>query len=237
MSPDSVSHDAAAAGAVTPFVRSLRMYIRAGYPILYLVSAEEDRAIELVSAALQDGELSRRKPYVWSVSRGLCTVDLKPIDRRTADPKRILPYLLEMKEPGVFMLEDFHFFTDERSPVAAVAVRQLRDLVGPFKAERKTAIILSPVLKIPPELEKDITVIDLDLPTEEELLGVLEETIEQVKDNPRVEADLEQGARELIVKALSGLTRSEAENALAKIIVTNSRIDPEDIDLILAEKE
>ncbi len=34
-----------------------------------------------------------------------------------------------------------------------------------------------------------------------------------------------------------GLTRSEAENALAKVIVTRSRLDPEDVDLLLAEKE
>jgi SpoVK/Ycf46/Vps4 family AAA+-type ATPase len=36
---------------------------------------------------------------------------------------------------------------------------------------------------------------------------------------------------------LNGLTRSEAENALAKVIVTRSRIDPEDVELLLSEKE
>ena len=37
--------DASAATPATPFVQSLRTYIRAGYPILYLVTAEEDWAI------------------------------------------------------------------------------------------------------------------------------------------------------------------------------------------------
>ena len=219
------------------FQQRLRMYIRAGYPILYLVTAEEERAIDLISGILSEGTLSRRKPFVWSISRGLCTMDHKIVDRKTADPKQILPFLLELKEPGVFILEDFHFFIDERAQSAPLIVRQLRDLVTPFKASLKTVIILSPVLKIPPELEKDLTVLDLELPEEEELLDVLNETIDQVKDNPKVEINLEGDARETIVKALNGLTRTEAENALAKIIVTNSRIDAQDVEMLLAEKE
>jgi SpoVK/Ycf46/Vps4 family AAA+-type ATPase len=220
------------------FSEKLRTYMRAGYPLIYLVTAEEDRAIELIAAALSEGELSKRQPYVWSVSRGLCTLDFKAIERnKTADPKKILPFLLEFKDPAVFILEDFHFFLDDRSPIAPLAVRQLRDLVGPFKATRKTVVLLSSVLKIPPELEKDLTVLDLEMPNEEELAAILDETVEQVKDNPRVEINLEGEARERMVKALCGLTRTEAENALAKVIVSNSRIDPEDVDLLLAEKE
>lgn len=219
------------------FPDNLRTYIRAGYPILYLVTAEEDRAIEIIGRVLAEGDLARRKLYIWSVSRGLCTTDMKAVDRKTADPKRILPFLLELNEPGVFILEDFHFFLDDRSPVSALAVRQLRDLVGPFKASRKTVVLLSSVLKIPAELEKDITVLDLEMPDEAELAAVIDETVEQMKDNPKVDVNLEGDGRERIVKALSGLTRAEAENALAKVIVTNSRIDAEDVDLLLTEKE
>ena len=227
----------APATADTPFQQALRVYLRAGYPLLYVVTAEEDRAVELITGTLSDGELAKRRPYVWSVSRGLCTTDFKVVDRQTADPKRILPFLLDFAEPGVFILEDFHFFLDERSPTAPLVVRQLRDLVGPCKAARKTVVLLSSVLKLPPELEKDLTVLDLDLPGEAELAAVLDDTVEQLKDNARVDINLGDGGREKIVTALTGLTRSEAENALAKVVVSRSRIDPEDVDLLLAEKE
>jgi ATP-dependent 26S proteasome regulatory subunit len=240
-----MSEQAPASGAATPaaavtlsgFQQQLRTCLKAGYPLLYVVTAEEDRAIELVSEAVREGDLAKRRVLVWSCSRGLCTLDYKPIDAKTADPKRILPYLLEFAEPAVFILEDFHFFLDDRSPTAALVIRQLRDLVGPFKAARKSVILLSSVLKIPQELEKDLTVLDLDMPGEPELLALLNETIEQVKDNPRVEVRLEGDGRERIIKALTGLTRSEAENALAKVIVTRSRLDPEDVDVLLSEKE
>jgi SpoVK/Ycf46/Vps4 family AAA+-type ATPase len=202
-----------------------------------VVTAEEDRAIESITTVLAEGELAKRKPLVWSVSRGLCKPDGQPVDRKLMDPKRILPFLLEQPDPGVFILEDFHFFIDEKSPAAPVLIRQLRDLAGPFKASRKTAILLSSVLKLPAELEKDLTVLDLDLPGEPELLAVLEETAEQVRDNPKVEIHLEPAGKEKMVKALTGLTKAEAENALAKVVVTRSRLDPEDVDLLLAEKE
>ena len=219
------------------FQAALRTYVRAGYPLLYVVTSEEERALDLIAGAIPEGDAGRRPPYVWSVSRGLCTLDLKVVDRGTADPKRILPYLLEARGPALFILTDFHFFLDERSPTAPLAIRQLRDLVAPFKASRKTCVLLSPVLKLPPELEKDLTVLDLEMPDDRELLGVLQETIEQVRDNPRVEVNLDDGGREKIVKALTGLTRTEAENALAKVVVTNARLDAEDVPLLLAEKE
>jgi SpoVK/Ycf46/Vps4 family AAA+-type ATPase len=219
------------------FQSKLRVYLRAGYPLLYLVTAEEDRAIELVNEALLDSDLSKRRCFVWSVSRGLCKPDGQAVDRKVADPKRILPFLLEQPDPGVYILEDFHFFIDEKSPTAPLLIRQLRDLVDPFKASRKTIVLLSSVLKLPPELEKDLTVVDLEMPGEPELAALLDETAAQVKDNPKVEINLGDGAREKIVKALTGLTRTEAENALAKVIVTRSRLDAEDVDLLLEEKE
>ena len=137
----------------------------------------------------------------------------------------------------MYVLEDFHFFIDEKSPTAPLLIRQLRDLVDPFKASRKTLVLLSGVLKLPPELEKDLTVVDLEMPGEPEFAALLDETAAQVKDNPKVEVNLGDGAREKIVKALTGLTRTEAENALAKVIVTRSRLDDEDVDLLLEEKE
>jgi hypothetical protein len=52
-----------------------------------------------------------------------------------------------------------------------------------------------------------------------------------------IELNLEGDASERILKALCGLTRLEAENALYKAIVTTSRLDPADLELLLAEKE
>ena len=224
-------------GELHPFACQIRDYVRAGYPILYVVTPEEDRAIEFIESAMNWEERTKRDVYIWSIARGLCTPDMVPVGRQTLDAPQILPYLLEFQAHGVFVLEDFHFFLEERYRDHALIIRQLRDVVAPFKVARKTIVVLSSVLKLPPELEKDITVVDLEPPDEVELLGVLEDTVQLVRSDPRVEINLDHGGREKIVKTLTGLTRTEAENALAKALVTTSRLDPEDISLLAMEKE
>ena len=243
MSSDKAQETTRAMGAsdiesdASKFSQSLATYIKAGYPILYVVTPEEDRAIDVICETLQREEL-KRSPFVWSVTRGLCTMDAREVNRaKTQRPTDILPFLLEFDQPGVFILEDFHFFMDDRSQTAPIVIRQLRDVVRPFMSTGKTVVILSSVLKIPPELEKDVTVADLDLPGEEELLRVLDNTIEEARGKRDVQINVEKGDREAFVQALSGLTLTEAENALYKMVATNRRIDLEDIRMLLAEKE
>lgn len=43
------------------FVKDLGTYIRAGYPIITIVSGEEDRALELIEELLQQKEMWKRK--------------------------------------------------------------------------------------------------------------------------------------------------------------------------------
>ena len=44
---------------VNTFVTDLATYIRAGYPIVSIVSGEEDRALELVEELLQQEEMQK----------------------------------------------------------------------------------------------------------------------------------------------------------------------------------
>ena len=224
-------------GAPT-FQNDLATQMRAGCPVLYVVSHEEDRAIDLIGAALAgDPRLKDRALFLWSISRGLCDAASRPVKRELADPARILAHILEHPSPAVFVLKDFHSFLDDRQQHAALIIRQLRDLVPAGKSSRKTVVLLSPVLKLPPELEKDVTVLDLEPPNEAELAALVDEMAEGQKDNPRVEINLADGGREKVVKALAGLTFSEAENALAKLLVARGRLDPADVDALNAEKE
>ena len=75
------------------------------------------------------------------------------------DPLAALDYIMGAPDQSVFVLKDFHPF------ISDVAVtRRLRDLVYALKTSYKTLILLSPLLKLPPELEKEITVVDYQLP-------------------------------------------------------------------------
>lgn len=63
---------ASAPPEASPFQQGLRTYLRAGYPILYVVTAEEQRAIDLISGALADGKTQPPKgARVVGVARAL----------------------------------------------------------------------------------------------------------------------------------------------------------------------
>ena len=80
------------------------------------------------------------------------------------------------KEPALFLFKDFHPYLDEKKngQAASLLIRMIRDLIPQLKSTYKTLVWLSPVQYIPPELEKDVTLVDMPLPTEAEYREILE---------------------------------------------------------------
>jgi len=200
--------------------------IRARYPIIYIVSWEEQRVEEvLASIARARG----RKLFTWTVTQGIGTNSSHPRDDRTTDPLAALDYVMDSRDQGIYVLRDFHSFVSDKT-----ITRRLRDLSYALKTSFKTLIILSPVLRIPPELEKEITVVDFPLPDPQELDDLLEGIIRSVKDSSQIDVNLTPEQREQIVKAAQGLTAGEAENVFAKSLVEKHCLD---VDVVVSEKE
>lgn len=129
------------------------------------------------------------------------------------------------------MLKDFHPFLDDPT-----VVRALREMAHHLKSTYTTAVILSPTLHIPVELEKEVSVLDVPLPGFQDLAQLLREIVHVVRKGNRVTVDLSRPQAEQLVKAALGLTLSEAENAFAKAIATDQRLDFSDVKTILEEK-
>ncbi len=214
----------------------LNIYVRAKYPILYIISWEERR----IEQTLRNVAAERRKKlYGWSVTDGLVPLDgydRPPIDKATRSPLRALEHIAASREAAIFVLKDFHTFLDEQNPVAdhPIIVRKLRDITNSLKESRKTLIILSPILKFPTELEKDITVLDYALPTEEELTQSFERVMRSARELSGVRLRLDDETREKVLKAAQGLTCTEAENVFAKSLVMTRGLD---LEVIVAEKK
>ena len=198
----------------------LETLIRARYPILYVVSWEEKRVEESLRKICADRG--------WGLVQWTSTTGLGG-DISTRDPLAALDKIAGAADRTVFLFKDFHPFINE-----VVTTRKMRDLVTVLKTSVKTIVLLSPTLKLPTELEKEITVVDYQLPSTQDLDNILEKIIQGVKDNPKVDVKLTQLEREQILKAASGLTSNEAENVFARSLVDKRKFD---IDVILGEKE
>jgi hypothetical protein len=222
------------------FVTELATYIRAGYPIISIISGEEDRTLELVEELFQQEEMRKRprKLFVWSISRGFLDAEGRPVTKEdTRRPERALAFVSEYREAALFLFKDFHPYLRDSIPDAALLIRLLRDLVPELKGSLRTLLWLSPLVAIPLELQKDVTVVDLPLPSESEYRWVLDRLTEQVGANLTVSLSLGEDEKDAIVEACRGLSRSEAENALAKAIVRRQGLAGADVKAILEEKE
>ena len=97
-----------------------------------------------------------------------------------------------------------------------------------------TLIIVAPALQLPIDLEKEVTVLDLPLPGRKEIESVLDDIV--TANASRIVVNLSGDDRERLLQAAQGLTLGEAENAFARAIASDGRLDASDVALVLDEK-
>jgi len=190
-------------------------YIRAGYAGLFLVSPEEQRVeVQMKNIAKEVGF----KLYAWSTTTGLVDTD-KGAACQANDPMEALLAIQELSEKTIVLLRDFHLFlSGDPNPVL---LRQLKDTLQHAKILNKPLVILGCRLCLPPELERELTVLEFALPGKEQLGRVLDGIIESAQLPAMVEQQ-----RETVLDAAGGLTTMEAENAFALSVVEAKGIVP-----------
>jgi len=213
---------------------------KARFPFLAVRTWEEDRAVEELAGIARDEPLIRtpRKVYTWSLTSGM--VDLNggsKVEAKT--PLKALEIVEKVDDPSLFILKDLHvFFGQHRPPEANQIIRKIRDLVPVLKRspQPKNVVLVSPTAALPHELEKDVTILDFDLPGEEEIQSALREMIDVNRASGRIVIDLQPEDEKRLTTAALGLTLQEAENAFARAMVEDGRLDASDVDVILEEK-
>lgn len=213
----------------------IELLVKARYPIIYIISYEEKRVVqELERVALN----TDTKLFKWTHSKGIVDLQEQKVEEGSIDPDLALDYVLTSKTNGLFIFLDFHSLISPTREMAPRFIRKLRDiaLTLPDSPFTKSLILLSPVLEIPLELEKEIAVVDFPLPTLKELNDMLKEIEERIKSRPEFKIDLTTEDREELLKAALGLTLTEAENVFAKSLIEDAKIDRDDIVKILKEK-
>ena len=218
----------------------LEVLIRARYPIIYVVTWEEER---LEKRLLEIAKKRNKTLHVWTCSQGLVPFGAEPQRNRTGpnntcDPVSALDAVLGHVDPAIFLFKDLHDHLDTRLCIAHLRnVRRLRDVAHALRDTYKTIVLVSPIMKIPVELTKDIAVLDLGTPSVEDFNGLLDRIIDDVKDQPRIRINLDDEGREKLVHAASGLTLKEAENVFAKTLVLDGKLDADDIGVVFSEKQ
>jgi ATP-dependent 26S proteasome regulatory subunit len=221
------------------FRDTLAGLLRARYPVLYVESFEEQRVLAEIRSVAGDTARLRtpRGVTTWSSSEGLVGPDDSHLPN-TMDPERALRRTVASPDPGVFVFRDLHPWLGHGNRNAdQFIVRLLRDAAHTFQngPVAKAIILLSPVLVIPPELAKEVTLVDFPLPSPGELHELLGHLLTANAHLGQDRVGLDTATRERLVTASAGLTLHEAENVLARALTANG-VSSTAADLVAAEK-
>ncbi len=234
--------------AIDETCAEIELYIKSGYPLLYIVSHEEKRVLEALQGIARR---LARTVRVWTSTKGFAGQKADGVPTQVATAA--LDSVASAPGASISVLCDFHTFLREDVDGSYVVIRKMRDVLNAISGSDRALIILSPSLILPQEIDKAATVVEFPVPCYNELFEHVKTRIipklrsEIVTDAGGGDKDtdirmegisvkLSDKEIDEIVRSLQGLTLDEAEHAVRKSAFKDNKLDAHDLSNILAEK-
>lgn len=221
-------------GEVQMFQKNLKSAIQACVPAIAVTTTEWERIVDDIKIVAIEEEMNM---FVWDQYKGLVELVLSKKENlnndftevKKVDAVNITATLCEIEklEKSVFVLLNFNEFF--KNPVI---IQHTRYVLQNAKLSQNTLIFVSASGHIPPELEKEIIILDYEFPTKKDIEKILTElsTEDSLLNFTRDQIDK-------IIEAAVGLTRNEAENIIALSLSKNGlRVTEETIKEIKKQK-
>lgn len=217
------------------FAKDFANLVNAGFPYIYIPSYEEERITNTIDEIIKNSDLikSERKLYIWTQTDGLVCDGNKTRD--TVNPMNAIESVAKSNEDAIYLFKDFHIYFggDRTSRPDYAVIRKLRDIIPDLKSSRKTIVFISSKLVIPCDMEKEISILDFELPNEDEIKGLLDELISGLSPE---NVSLTSEEKTLLSRSALGLTMQEAENAFCRAIVYLKGLNINALSIIHEEK-
>ncbi|MCB9777145.1 MAG: AAA family ATPase [Alphaproteobacteria bacterium] len=199
----------------------ISLLVRARYPVIQLLSHEEERVLRALD------KLSKRDGmalWTWTPNRGLVDPDGKvaPGDGTVLSA---LQRFATVDGPALLVLLDAHEYLR-----AADVVRRLRELTQVVGPRQQAIVTVGYKLHVPPELQKDVAIIDVPLPSAAEVERLLRVLARAEK------LDIPDELFEQFVQGSLGLTEREIKRMYARILLGGGRFGEEDLGKLAQEK-
>ncbi len=204
----------------------LDLLLRARYPLIWLDTAEEERAVELIcrTARAMGDTVSG-----WSQTWGLHDLPGAAQSGPHSDPLSLLAHMRSQERRQVWVLADLGGLL-QPSGGGQVLVRALRDTARLLRDRGAVIVVVGAGHPLPADLVGSAAVHRLALPDQGEHALLLRRVTAQMKLSVSPEAE-----RVLSTTCL-GLTLEQAENIWARIRAAGGRFTEQDVDQLIAEK-
>lgn len=208
------------------FEEELLVLLNARYPIIYILTIEEDRLEYTIRNSIVNKSYSSL--YVWDFIQGY---KLNPIKNEFAkrNPLEAIEFIekINSRTPSIFILKDFKRFLKDLT-----ISRKLRNILQLLKVQPKTIIIIDSEIQIPNELKDHISLLKFNLPTPIEI----DEELARLSKSLVLKGRFKKKMIDKIIRACQGLSLEKIRRILGKAIVIYNKMDENVIPLILKEK-
>lgn len=209
------------------FSHVLREHIAAGFSGVWIESHEHEDAVADITRLCREEGWSLA---TWDVDRGMALSAGQPPGEPPSEPPsspqvhdpvaatRSAKALASPDGAGLLVLPNFHRFMQ-----SAEVVQALWHAIHDGRRDRTFIVVLSALVTIPKELEREFVVIPHDLPARDEIDAIARGVATEEGELP-VGDELDR-----VLDAAAGLTRLEAENAVSLSLVRHGRVTPDTI--------
>ena len=184
----------------------IKEYIKAGYPVIWTETHEPERFISNESQ-----NCNGHAPYVWDMVRGFRKL-AEGEGYQSCDAFDVVAQAVGTDQ-SVWFLVNYHLSLADNPAV----IQLLRNAIPTLKGKGVCLVIVAPVVMVPVELDRDVIVLDYNLPDRDDLGRILDDLVEASGITP--------ANRDEVLDAAAGLTANEAENAMALALVRNKAFE------------
>lgn len=211
-------------------LNELQLLVRSRYGLIFLDTNEEERARDLLK--LLAGKLNLPF-FTWSVTEGLKREDVKtggPVYGST-DFSVAVEHIISSELAGIYHFKGFYRYLEDFESVSRLKTLALR-----FSKLTSSAIITGPKPDIPPSLRSYSGHVRMPLPDVNEFRELLNKIIRDLNFKVQPEVELTPGQTNQLLNNIKGLTLTEAEKILTKVIIEDNKLSHDDIDKVMIAK-
>jgi hypothetical protein len=222
------------------FKEELLNYTKASYPAVWITTQEDERCMGDIMSMCHENSAPL---YMWRITKGWQEVGASiPGPTAACDgsqgPDKDIYKIVQLPEGGYYVMMGFHHFLNN-----PIVLQAMKDIMSLCKNTARHVIFISPEVKLPPDIEKEVVLLDYDLPSQDQMEALFTDLISDESDAgvPIWKSVLQLDAAPDPVpfaQAALGMTVQEAENAFALAVVKHQKTlgSSESVDTVLKQK-
>lgn len=212
-------------------ISSFQKMIDVNTPIIYIHDYDFVRVDELIRQVVAE-----KKVFEWNPVTGVTDFQTK-MPKGFGEIQSLENFLQEKYSEEVakekyLVLKEAQDFIEEPKVKALLLLMSQRRLYD--REYDTTIIIVSSVLRVPQEIEKYVSYLEMDFPNEEEINRLIDEHIEV---NFYDKSKFKEEDREKLMPSLKGMTAFEIDRMLDMAMSSNGSLSAEDTEMILRQKK